>query len=190
MNMNKSPEGDESDEGVVRKKIKGLGEGGLEKSHLLLDDTSVDDEDENRGRRRECVVVVLDGGVVREELGGEIFVGDGGVVRREVVAVVAEGADPDLGDKIDDGEGVEDRAACAASERRVREERGVGEGLDGSVDGGDWDHAIGGFLLCAWQHIPGHSNQVLSLQLQEFRHFRCFFLIDRSRESVVYRIVT
>lgn len=43
-----------------------------------------------------------------EELGGEVLVGDGVVVGGEVVALEAEGADPELGDEVDDGEGVED----------------------------------------------------------------------------------
>jgi hypothetical protein len=51
-------------------------------------------------------LVVLDGSVLGEELGGEIVIGDGGVGGGEVVALEAEGADPDLGGEIDDGEGV------------------------------------------------------------------------------------
>lgn len=50
---------------------------------------------------------VLDSRVLREELGGEIVLGDGGVVRRKVIAREAEGAYPDLGGEIDDGEGIE-----------------------------------------------------------------------------------
>lgn len=38
---------------------------------------------------------------------------------REVIALEAEGADPNLGSKIHDGEGVEDRAAIAATERSI-----------------------------------------------------------------------
>lgn len=60
-------------------------------------------------------LVVLDGGVLGKELGREIVVGDGGVVRGEVVALKAQGADPDLGGEIDDGEGVKDGAAGAAA---------------------------------------------------------------------------
>lgn len=69
---------------------------------------------------------VFDGGVLREELGGEVVVGDGLVVVGEVVAVEAEGADPDFGGEVDDGEGVEYGSAIAAAERGVREERGGG----------------------------------------------------------------
>ena len=98
---------------------------------------------------------------MREELGGEVVVGDGGVVGREVVALEAERADPDLGGEVDDGEGVEDRATCAAAERGVREEGDVRERSDRRVDGGDWDDAVGGFLLRAWDHVPWHSDSVL-----------------------------
>ncbi|KAK9989250.1 hypothetical protein SO802_029489 [Lithocarpus litseifolius] len=62
-----------------------------------------------RWRRIDLVVLrVLDGGVVREELGREVVVGDGGVVGREVVALEAKRVDLDLGSKVDNGEGVED----------------------------------------------------------------------------------
>ena len=107
------------------------------------------------------VLGVLDGGVIREELGEEVVVGDGGVVRREVVALEAERADPDLGGKVNDGKGVEDGATCAASKREVREEGDVRERFDWRVDGGDWDEAVRGFLLCARDHVPWHSDFVL-----------------------------
>ena len=107
------------------------------------------------------VLGVLDGGVIREELDEEVVVGDGGVVRREVVALDAERADSDLGGKVNDGEGVEDGATCAASEREVREEGDVRERSNWRVDGGDWDEAVRGFLLRARDHVPWHSDFVL-----------------------------
>ena len=79
MNMNKRAESDETDERVIRKKIKGLGKSRREKSELFFDDASVDEEDE-KGRQRSGrggVVLVVNSGVLREELGGEIVVGDG-----------------------------------------------------------------------------------------------------------------
>ena len=71
------------------------------------------------------VLGVLDGGVMREELGGEVVVRDAGVVGREVVALEAERADLDLGGKVDNGKEVEDEATCATAERGVREEGDV-----------------------------------------------------------------
>ena len=71
------------------------------------------------------VLGVLDGGVIREELGEEVVVRDGGVVGREVVVLEAEKADLDLGGEVDDGEKAEDKATCAAAERGVREEGDV-----------------------------------------------------------------
>lgn len=50
------------------------------------------------GRKRESV---LHGGVLSVEFAGEIGVGDHGIVRREMVALVTERADPDLGGEVD-----------------------------------------------------------------------------------------
>jgi len=59
-----------------------------------------------------------------------------------VVALEAEGADPDLGGEVDDAEGIENGAARAASERRVIEDWHGGELLYGSVDNGDRNDAV------------------------------------------------
>lgn len=67
---------------------------------------------------------VFDGGVLREELRGEVIIGDGLVVVRKVIAVEAEGTDPDFGGEVDDGKRVEYGSAIAAAEGGVREERG------------------------------------------------------------------
>lgn len=83
-------------------------------------------------RRREGV---FDGGVLRVEFAGEIGLGDGVVVRREMVALIAEGTDPDLGGEVDAGEGVEGGGAGFAAERGVREARDVGVRADHG-DGG------------------------------------------------------
>lgn len=61
---------------------------------------------------RECV---LHGGVLRVEFAGEVSFGNSGIMRREVIALVAEGADPDLGSEIDTGEGVESSGAGLAT---------------------------------------------------------------------------
>ena len=87
-----------------------------------------------------------------------------------MVPLEAEGADPDLGGEIDDAEGVEDGAARAAAERGVGEEGRGGEVPERSVDGGDGDDGVGGFLLGAGDHVPGHADAVLGLQIQEFGH--------------------
>ncbi|KAF2312542.1 hypothetical protein GH714_035014 [Hevea brasiliensis] len=166
--MDQGPKSDEANEGIFREEADGLGQGGLEKGHLLLDDTSVDHEHEyRRGRTFLSGSLVLDGGVLREELGREVVVADGGVVRWEVVALEAEGADPDLGGKINDGERVKHGAASTATEGRVREDGRVRKGFDRSVNGGDGDHTVAGLLLGAWEHIPRHSHAVLSFQLYE-----------------------
>lgn len=78
-----------------------------------------------------------------------------------MIALKAKGTYPDLGSEIDDAKGIEDGAACSATQGRVRKYGHTGEMLDRSVDGGDRDDAVDGFLLSAWDHIPGHSNAVL-----------------------------
>ena len=107
------------------------------------------------GRKR-----VLNGGVLRVKLAGEIGVGDHVVVRRERVALEAERADPDLGGEIDAGEGVEDGDAGSAFEGSVRERRDVGVATDRGDGGGERDHALAGFDLGARPHVPGHANSV------------------------------
>lgn len=56
---------------------------------------------------------------MRVEFRRERVLGEGGVVRWEVVALEAEGADPDLGGEIDDAERVENGTTCSATEWRV-----------------------------------------------------------------------
>lgn len=103
---------------------------------------------------------VLDGGVLRVELAGEVGLGDQGVVRREMVALVAEGADPDLGVEVDAREGVEDGGAGLAPQRRVGERGDVRVAPDRSDAGGEWDHALAGLDLGAWPDIPRHAHSV------------------------------
>ena len=74
---------------------------------------------------------VLDSGVLRVEFGGNVGFGDGGVVGREVVALEAEGADPDLGSEVHAAEGVQRRQTCLATKRRVWQRGNVGVGTDG-----------------------------------------------------------
>lgn len=126
-------EGDEAHECVLRQKRDGLPHGHLDVLQLLLDDAGVDDEEKygRRGRRSAAYPRdagsaddVLDGGALREELGGNVGLRYGSVVRGKVVPGEAERADPDLGGEVDAREGVEERGAGRlAAERRVRERR-------------------------------------------------------------------
>lgn len=167
MNMDESAEGNQSDERMIGEEIDRLRNRGLEEGHLLLNYASIEDEHENRRLRRRRgvggLVLVLDGCVLREELGRKVVVRDGGVSRWKMVALKAERADPDLGDEIDDGERVENGAAGAAAERAVRDDGDVGEGLDRSVDRRHRDDAARRLLLRAGQHVPRHSDAVLRL---------------------------
>lgn len=105
------------------------------------------------------------------ELAGEVGVRDGGVVGREVVALVAEGADPDLGGEVDPGEGVEDGGAGLAAERRVGERGDVGVGAEGGDAGGKRDHALAGLDLRARPHVPAHADAVDAFGIHA-RHLR------------------
>lgn len=111
---------------------------------LLVDEAGVEEEEEDGGRvegvgEREDV---LDGGVLGVEFAGEVGFGDGVVVRGEVVALVAEGADPDLGGEVDAGEGVEGGGAGLTTERGVREAGDVRVGTDQSHRRRQRDHAL------------------------------------------------
>lgn len=63
-------------------------------------------------------------------------------MRREVVALEAEGTDPDLGGEVDDAEGIKHGAARAAAKRRVIEDWHGGEVLYRSVDSGDRNDGV------------------------------------------------
>lgn len=112
---------------------------------------------------------VLDGGVFAVELRGEVGLRDGGVGWGEVVALEAEGADPDLGSEVDGGEGIEDGAADAAAEGGVGEDGG-GDGFEGGVDGGDGDDGGGGVGFGAGDDVPGEADAVLGFEIGEGRH--------------------
>lgn len=124
-------EGDEAHECVLRQERDGLPHGHLNVLQLLLDDAGVDDE-EKYGRRGRAAHPrdagsaddVLDGGALREELGGDVGLRYGSIVRGKVVPGEAERADPDLGSEVYAREGVEERGTGRlAAERRVRERR-------------------------------------------------------------------
>lgn len=114
---------------------------------------------------------VLNCGVLGVELAREVGVGDGGVVGREVVALVAEGADPDLGGEVDAGVGVEDGGAGLAAERRVGERGDVRVGVERGDAGGERDHALAGLHFRARPHVPAHADAVDAFGIHA-RHLR------------------
>lgn len=140
--MHLRAEGDEAHECVLRQERDGLPHGHLNVLQLLLDDAGVDDEEKygRRGRRRAAYPGdagsaddVVDGGALREELGGDVGLRYGSIVRGKVVPGEAERADPDLGSEVYAREGVEERGTGRlAAERRVRERRR-------GCRGGIWD---------------------------------------------------
>jgi len=176
MNLDLRAEGHEADEGVIGKKANGATKRGFEKLDLLLDETGVEEEEENGGRVEGIGEGedVLDGGVLGVEFAGEVGFGDGVVVRGEVVALVAEGADPDLGGEVDAGEGVEGGGAGFAAERGVLEAGDVRVGTDEGDGGGERDDALAGFDLGAGPHVPRHAHSVdtLGIWARHLRHPR------------------
>ena len=85
----------------------------------------------------------------------------------EVVALKAEWTDPKLCSKVNYGEGVEDRAAHAATEGGIRKNRNGRIWLYRSKNGGNRDHTVSSILLCAWYNIPCHSYPILGLKVQK-----------------------
>jgi len=106
--------GDETDEGVGRQQAQADDDSVLERLEVIIVEASVDDVEEDGRDLRRTSERVLDGGVLGEELGGEIVGGDVLVVRREGVALQAEGADPQLASDVDLAVGVEDTTARLA----------------------------------------------------------------------------
>jgi len=155
----------EANERVVGKKPQGLAERGFEQVELFGNDAGVEEEEEDRGvgevRVDVVVELVLDSGVLGIEFGREVGFGDLGVVRGKVVAVVAEGADPDLGGEVDAREGVEDGGAGLAAERRVGERGGnVGVGAEEGDGCSEGDDALARLHLGARPQVPRHSHTV------------------------------
>lgn len=93
-------------------------------------------------------------------------------MRREVTALVAEGADPDLGGEINTGEGVESSGAGLATQRRVRERGDIRMRTDRGNGSGEWDHALGGFDFGTRPNVPRHTDSVDSFRIcaGHFRH--------------------
>lgn len=174
MDLHLSPERDEPHQSILRQQPDRLLQRRFDIPHLLLDHARVEHEHEDRRRRGGGIggEGVLDGGVLGVELAGEIGLGDERVVRREVIALVAEWADPDLGGEVDAGERVEDGGAGLAAERRVGERGDVGVEPDRGDAGGEWDHALAGLDLRAGPHVPRHADAVdaLGLGVRHLRH--------------------
>lgn len=79
----------------------------------------------------------------------------------EVVALEAEGTDPNLGTVINNGEGVEDGAAHAAAKGSVGQNWGVWNGPERGIYGCSRDDTAHSLLLCAWEDVPSHSHPIL-----------------------------
>lgn len=82
-----------------------------------------------------------------------------------MVALEAEGADPELGSEIHYRERVENRATGPTAERRVWQNWQLRKALDWSVNSRDGDNAVGGLLLRPRHHVPGHPDAVLRFQI-------------------------
>lgn len=150
-----------------------LFQGVLERLQLPLVDRGVNDPQEDGRSRGGARQRVLDGGVVGDELGGQVVLVDVVVVRREVVALVAEGADPDLGFEVDAAEGVEDGGAAAlADDRLVRKDWQVLDRLERRVEASEGDHHARGLKAGGGPHIPREAHAVGRLHLVEIRHRR------------------
>ena len=123
------PEGDQAHRRVLRQQRQRLRQGLLQRPEFFLDEAHVNHE-EVRGRRGGgSLELVLDGGVRGEQFRGEVGLADGRVVLREVVAGVAEGADPELSGEVHPRVRVEARRATLAPNRIVGHDRHLGQNL-------------------------------------------------------------
>ena len=96
MNVYIRPVSDESHQRLLRQQVEALLQRVLELVELVVVDAYVDDEDESgRADAGSGLELVLYGGVLGDELGGEVRLRDvGSVVRGEVVPLKAERAAP------------------------------------------------------------------------------------------------
>ena len=96
-----------------------------------------------RGRRGGgSLELVLDGGVRGEQFRGEVGLADGRVVLREVVAGVAEGADPELSGEVHPRVRVEARGATLAPDRIVGHDRHLGQNLARGDQRAEWNDTL------------------------------------------------
>ncbi|RDX67816.1 hypothetical protein CR513_53262, partial [Mucuna pruriens] len=181
VDLNLRAEGDKPDEGVVGEKANGLSERGFEEVKLLVDDAGVEEEEKDGGLGEGRVRVgdgILNSGILGVKFAGEVGLGDLGVVRGEVVAIVAEGADPDLGGEVNAREGIEDRRAGSAAERGVREcGRDVRVVTDEGDGGGQGNHALARLHFRARPQVPRHAHAVHAFRIG-VRHLRHSVTVD------------
>ena len=102
-------------------------------------------------KTRESVLV---GGVLSVDFAEEIGIRDHTIVRKEMVALVIEGADPDLGGEDGASVRVENRGTGFAAKRSVGEHGDVKVRADWRNGGSKWDYALARFNLRSWPHIP------------------------------------
>eukprot|EP00967_Tisochrysis_lutea_P035989 scaffold43248_cov31-Tisochrysis_lutea.AAC.1 len=128
-----------------REQLQHLLERVLKRLELLLLHARVDDPHEDgraSGGPWQCI---LDGGILRDELGREIIFRNIVVVRRKVVPLETERADPNLGLEVNAAVRVEHcRAGTLAHHRLVRQERQAFDGLEWRVQAAQrYDHPRG-----------------------------------------------
>ena len=94
-----------------------------------------------------------------------------------MVALVTEGADPDLGGEDDASVRVENRGTGFAAKRSVGERGDVRVRADWRNGGSEWNYALARFNLRSWPHVPTHPNSVdyLRICVRHFRHVFLFF---------------
>lgn len=93
--------GDQTHPGILRKQAQADNKGFFKSLEVVVIEARIDDVEEDRGRRRDSVEVVLDGGVFGQQLSRQIRVRDILVVRRECIALQTERTDPELASDID-----------------------------------------------------------------------------------------
>lgn len=101
MDLSHGTEGDETYQSIGWQETETDHEGFTETLEVVFIEAGVYNVEEDGWSRRGAREGVLNGGILGEELCGEIGVGDVSVVRREGIARHAKGADPQLGPHID-----------------------------------------------------------------------------------------
>jgi len=178
-NLHIGPKGYQPNKGLFRKQLDGLGNCRLQKPNFLLNYTGIKHKEEHWGHRRTSVWggLILNRCVMRVQLSREVIFRNGRVVLWEVVALIAEWADPNLCNVVNNGEGIENGPAYPAAKRGIWEDRDVWDGLQWGIDGCNRDDTACCFLFRAREDIPSHSNPILRLKIEKF----CHPLLDSSR---------
>mmetsp|Transcript_470 Transcript_470/g.1094 ORF Transcript_470/g.1094 Transcript_470/m.1094 type:complete len:714 (+) Transcript_470:262-2403(+) len=163
--------GDKPHVRLLRDDLQRLRDGCLGDVQLVLRHAGVQNKDVDRRVRGDGARKgVLHGAIVGEQLRGQVVLVDGGVVRGEVVARVAEGADPDLGGEVHARVRVQHGAAALAGHRLVGHHRQVRQLLVWAVHRREGHHALGRLQLAVRPDVPRHPDAVPLLQLAEVRH--------------------